>query len=306
MADPVVNPDDSVWIGQGRGWGFVMAGDDAVWAIFQDDESRHIVRIDPATNERAAVMDALPILPNPIAAVGANGYVWMASWDRSSVTQYDGVTGEQIAEHRVGSHPVEGIYADGNIWTTAIHGNQVTRIDTGTAEVRSLLMDPPGAPNSFAVIRDDLAVVGNARSQPYLIDPQQMEIVGQFDIGTSCRWAAIGGAMWLDFCDERGLLITDVDNGETLGEVEAPVTADPPFYVDDVMWLPKTLNNPFGHGNGRTFVGIDRETHELLAEYEAPTTFTDGYYAIGFDSIWMWGPEGILRIPADTLRDALT
>jgi outer membrane protein assembly factor BamB len=304
-----MNPDGSVWISQGAG-GFVMTGDDAIWAIFDNGSTRDIVRIDPATNEMETAL-SVPRLPNPITAVGVGDFVWVASWDRGSVTQYDEQTGEEIAEHPVGTHPVEPIYAYGDIWTTAIHSNQVARIDAETADVELLEMDPSGEPIGMTMVRDDRALIGNAGKSPYVINPQTMAVLGVFDphVASGCwpRIAAIEGQLWMDNCTlDDPLVIVDLDTGEELGEVDSPVTADAPLFVDDLMWMPREINNELGHRDGQNWVGIDHVTHELVAEYAAASRFTEDGYAVGFDSLWMFGHEGILRIPADTLRDART
>jgi hypothetical protein len=300
-----VNPDGSVWIRTEAVFSFAQPGDGAIWGILQYGRvSREIVRMDVETYEIEAVVTGLPILPNPVAPVVVSGSIWLVSWDKSSVTQYDAETGEMIREIKVGEHPIEPVAAYGDVWTINHDGDSVTRIDSKTGEAHPSIDLPDSHPLSITVVADDLMLVNGPSPTTWVVDPGRMELIGTYEPSqcvTDRRGMVVSGHQWLKACERDEILIVDPRTGEALESFASPVIPYPPLYVNGNMWLPTAADN-----GPDTFAlaGLDPNSYKVLAEYAQPAAIHEGSTFAAFDSWWRWGDEGLLRIPADTLREA--
>lgn len=305
---PIVNADGSVWIPAPAPWGFTQPGDDAVWGVLQDDR-RHIIRIDPETYEITTLVPDLPILPNPVSLVAASGSIWLSSYDKNSVTQYDAETGEMIREIDVGLRPIEPVVAYGDVWTINHNGDSVTRIDDETGEAYPPIDLPGSDPLTITVVADDLMLVNGPEGNPttWMVDPIRMELIGTYR-ATECFQAfgylgvAIDGLLWRKRCGVDEVTIADPRTGEILESFEAPIAPYPPLYVDDTLWFPLAEDiAPRRVG----FAAVDPDTHDVVGTYEQSADTQGGWWFAEFDSWWRWGDGGLLRVPADTLRQAL-
>jgi len=300
-----VNADGSVWIRPPTLFDFAQPGDDgAVWGLLQyADVGREIVRLDLETYEFETVVRGLPILPNPVSPVAHNGSIWLVSWDKSSVTQYDAESGELIREIKVGKNPIEPVVAYGDVWTIDHNGDSVTRIDSVTGAAYPPIDLPGSHPLQITVVDDDLMLVYGPGPTTFVVDPARMELLGTYE-PADCfadRHGVIEGLLWLKQCDMEEIAIVDPRTGEVLDSFESPVIPYPPLIVDGNVWLPSAAHNGPG-----TFglVGLDPETHEGVGAWEQPAAIHEGSSFAAFDSWWRWGWEGLIRVPADTLREA--
>jgi len=300
-----VNADGSVRITPPTLFDFAQPGDDgAVWGILQyAGVGREIVRLDPESYEFRTVVDGLPILPNPVAPVALNGSIWLVSWDKSSVTQYDAGSGELIREIKVGTNPIEPVVAYGDVWTINHNSDSVTRIDSETGEVFPPIDLPDSHPLSITVVTDDLMLVNGPGPTTFVVDPLQMTTIGTYE-SAECfeRSAAIDGRLWSKRCGKDEIAILDPRTGRVLDAFDSPAVPHYPYLplvVDGVMWLPAAADTGrFG------VVGLRPDTHEAVGAYEVPAEIREGWAFAAFDSWWRWGWEGLLRVPADTLRDS--
>jgi len=307
---PIVNADGSVWIRPPAFFDFAQPGDGAVWGILQESGvGREIVRIDPATNEIEVVVSGLPILPNPVSPVAANGFIWLGSWDKNSVTQYDAETGEMIREIDVGLRPIEPVVAYGDVWAINHNGDSLTRINVQTGEPYPPLDLPDSLPLWITPVSDDLMLAGGPGPTVYLVDPQRMKVTGSyeatehFEQRANVRGAVIDGLQWLKRSNLDEIAIVDPRTGEVLDSFESEAIPYPPLIVDGNIWLPSVGDN--SNVGKFQLVGLDPETHEVVGQYEQPSDINEGSVFADFDSWWRWGDGGLLRVPSDTLREAL-
>jgi hypothetical protein len=305
------NPDGSVLVGLPAAFGFAQPGDSGIWGILQyPGVGRDVVRIDPETYAFEAVVKGLPILPDPVAPVVVNGSIWLVDDVAGSVTQYDAEAGARIREIEVGRFPIEPVAAYGDVWTINHHGDSITRIDSETGEPYPAIELPGSRPLTITVVADDLMLVNGPDGSPttWMVDPQRMELIGTFE-STGClkhygyMGVAIGGVVWRQNCDATAVTIIDPRTGEQLGSFPSPVAPYPPLYVGADMWLPVVA------GGSPGTVGlalVHPATHDVVRTYEqtAPFHEDEGWWFAAFDSWWRWGDEGLLRVPADTLREA--
>ena len=303
------NPDGSVLIGLPAVFGFAQPGDGGIFGILEySGVGRDVVRIDPATYAVEAVVEGLPIGADPIAPVVVNGSIWLVDDIAGSVTQYDADTGARIRAIEVGAFPIEPVAAYGDVWTINHGGDSITRIDSETGEPYPAIELPGSVPLTITVVADDLMLVNGPDGSPttWMVDPQQMELIGTYE-STGCLkhygyiGASIDGLVWRQNCDATAVTIIDPRTGERLETFPSPVAPYPPLYVDGDMWLPLIA------GTSPGTVGlalVNPDTHDVVRTFEQSAQLHDGWWFAAFDSWWRWGDEGLLRIPADTLREA--
>ena len=307
------NADGSVWVGVPASLGFVQPGEDGIWGILERaGVGRDIVRIDPQTYEVETIVRGLPIRPDPVAPISLNGSIWLVSDVAGRVTQYDDATGERIREIEVGKVPIEPVAAYGDVWTINHHGESITRIDSATGEAYPPIKLPGSLPLTITVVADDLMLVNGPDGSPttWMVDPKRMKLIGTYATTECLReygfiGVAIDGLVWRQHCPpDLTITITDPRTGKALESFASPVAPYPPLRVDGTPWLPLVD----GVEEGRVgLAALDPDTHEVVGTYEqaADIPKDDGWWIAAFESWWRWGSKGLLRIPADTLRDAL-
>jgi hypothetical protein len=303
------NPDGSVLIGLPAVFGFAQPGEGAIWGILQyPGVGRDVIRIDPDTHEFETIVHGLPILPEPVAPVVVNGSIWLVDDVAGSVTQYAADTGTRIREIAVGPFPIEPVAAYGDVWTINHGGDSITRIDSETGVAYPPIELPGSLPLTITVVADDLMLVNGPDGRPttWMVDPERMEVIGTFESKGCLKHygyigAAIDGLVWRQNCDTTAVTIIDPRTGEQVESFPSPVGPYPPLSVDGDVWLPLVAGVP----SGRVGLAlVDLDTHDVVRTYEQSAELTDGWWFAAFDSWWRWGDEGVLRIPADTLRKA--
>ena len=278
----------------------------AIWGIFQHDGVRDLVRLDPQTLEFETVVGGLPILVHPVAPVAANGFIWLASDPGGTVQQYDAATGELVREITTGPIGVEPVVAYGDVWTLNHRGDSVTRIDVDTGDTRSVQL--PGArPLLLTPVDDELLLVSDPGPTTWVVDPERMELIGTYE-AAACYdepgWlgSAFDGVLWRKRCNEDVVDVLDPRTGKVLDTFESPVHANlDPLPVDGILWFTTEADNTRGYLG---LAGLDPRTREIVATYQATERITEGWAFAAFDAWWRWGDEGVLRVPADTLRAA--
>jgi outer membrane protein assembly factor BamB len=280
-------------------FGAVIAGDDALWAVVQHADSREIVRIDPATNASGTVVEGLPILPNPIHGMAVNGSLWITSWDRGSVFQYDPATGEEVAELEVGLHPIEPVLAFGDVWSLNHDGGSVSRIDTEEGTIAATIDLGVGAEPLSAHDGGGLLWVVGVTSEVWGIDPQTNTVARSIetDLDRLCGVAHIAERLWLTECNGGAPLLVDPENGESLGTSAEPVRPVPPLEVAGLLWLPKASGGDYVD----TLVALDAGSLEVVEEFALGERFSEGSFIAAFESAWISGREGMVRVPASAL-----
>jgi hypothetical protein len=278
---------------------FVLAGDDALWGIAQQDGARSIVRLDPVSNSVETVVEGLPVLPNPIHGMAANGSLWISSWDKSVVTEYDAESGAEIAEHPVGLHPIEPVYAFGDIWTLNHDGGSVSRIDTAAKEVAATLELGLGEEPIWAHAGGGLLWVVGVTSTVYGINPETNTVsrTVETDLEDLVGVAHIANRLWLRSFGDDTTKLFDPDSGESLGPLDQPVRGAQPLELNGRLWLPRVSGGDYVDA----LVAIDPQSLEIVDEFELGERFSEGEYTVAFDSIWVSGREGIMRVPAEAL-----
>lgn len=298
--DPIVNDDGSVWIARPSSLVAPLAGDDAMWTILhQRPGGTSIVRVDPQTNKLTTVVQGLLRLPNPIHGMAVNGSIWITSWDKGNVEQFDAETGESIQELPLGNHVIEPVYAFGDIWTLNHHANSVSRVDVETGEVAATIpLDPPGRP-LWMTATDDMVWVVGVTSSLYGISPETNELSLVYDTGLEClvHVTTVGERMLLRSC-ESGAQFWDPRTGE-LAEVADPrICCGPGLEVDGKLWLVRGAEGDWVDG----LVAVDPETGEVVDEFDLPERFPETGIEAAFDSIWVGSTNGLLRVPVETLN----
>ena len=303
------NPDGSVLVGLPAAFGFAQPGDRGIWGILQyEGVGRDVVRVDPDTYELETIVHGLPIRRDPVAPVVVNGSIWLVDDPAGSVTQYDAKTGAVIREIEVGPLPIEPVAAYGDVWTINHNGDSITRIDTETGKPQPAIELPGSVPLTITVVADDLMLVDGPDGSPttWMIDPQKMDVIGTYESSRCLKHygyigAAIDGLVWRQNCDQTEVTIIDPRTGKRLESFASPVGPYPPLYVDGEMWLPLAT----GASPGKVGLAlVDPDTHQVVRTYEQSAQFHEGWWFAAFDSWWRWGDEGLLRIPAQTLREA--
>ena len=303
------NPDGSVEVRLPAAFGFAQPGDGGIWGILERrGVGRDVIRIDPGTYRVETLVHDLPIKPDPIAPVVLNGSIWLVD-GIAHVTQYDAATGEVIREIGVGG--VEPVVAYGSVWTIDHSYDAVTRIDPETGEASSIEL-PGSRPLTITVVSDDLMLVDGPEGNPtttWLVDPTQMKLLGTHE-ATGCFkqygqiGTAIDGQVWRRYCGTYEVTIADPRTGEILDSFHSPACPYPPLYVDGNMWLPSGPEPCSDMTRG--LVALDPETHDVVGAYELPADVrVGGWWFAAFDSWWYSHREGLVRVPADTLRNAL-
>jgi hypothetical protein len=302
------NADGSTFVGTPTLLNLAQPGDGAIWGSLRDPGvGTDVVRIDPDTLEFEVFLQGLPILPNPVGGVAANGSFWLGSYDRSSFTQYDIETGKVVREIKVGRNPVEPVVAYGDLWTPNHNGDSVTRIDVETGDARSISL--PGArPLQITAVADDLMLVNGPSPTTFVVDPQRMKLVGTYE-PSGCYEApgwtasAFQGQLWRKRCGVDEVAILDPRTGKVLESFDAPIHASlAPLVVDGIWWFPTAADNVAGNF---ALAGLDPGTREIVGSWKYPASISEGWAFAAFDSWWRWGDEGILRVPADTLRASM-
>jgi hypothetical protein len=302
------NPDGSVLVRLPGKFGFAQPGDDGIWGIVENPGvGRDVVRIDPETYRVEAIVEGLPIKPDPIAPVVLNGSIWLVD-GIAHVTQYDAATGEFIREIGVGG--VEPVVAYGSVWTIDHYDDSVARIDPETGEASSIEL-PGSRPLTITVVSDDLMLVNGPQGSPtttWLVDPTQMKLVGTHK-ATGCfkQYGQIGtaieGQVWRRYCGTDEVTIGDPRTGEILESFHSPACPYPPLYVDGSMWLPSGPEPCSDTTRG--LVALNPETRDVVGTYELPAEVrVGGWWFAAYDSWWYADADGLVRVPSDTLRDA--
>lgn len=303
------NPDGTILVTVPAKLGFVQPGEDAIWGILEyPGVGREVVRIDPDSYQVEAVVRGLPILPDPVAPVEVGGSIWLVDDVAGSVTQYDAETGARIRQIEVGRFPIEPFMAFGDVWTINHGDDSITRIDVETGEPSPEIELPGSLPLTITAVADDLMLVNGPDGSPttWMVDPRRLEQIGTYE-STGCLkqyghvGVAINGLVWRQNCSQTAVTIIDPRSGEAVETFPSPLGPYPPLYVDGGMWLPLVADVPAGQ------VGlalVDPGTHDVVRAYHHSAQFTEGWWFAAFDSWWRWGDEGMLRVPADTLRKA--
>lgn len=302
VPSPSATPDEgSIPIGEpGQVLAHLLVGDDALWGVSEKGNSRTILKVDPETNTVEAVVEGLPRLPNPIHGMAVNGSLWITSWDRGVVTEYDAATGEELSEHPVGLHPIEPVYAFGDLWTLNHNGGSVSRIDTQAKEVVATIQLGDGTSQPlWATAGGDLLWVVAVTETIYGIDPQSNEVAREIQTGIP-RLTGVGyfaDRLLASSSGVPGVTQFDPLTGENLGPFELPVSGSP-LEVDDRLWFAA----PSGGDYVERLVALDAESLEVVDQFVLPGRFSAGTLAVAFNSFWVSGREGTVRVPAEALR----
>jgi hypothetical protein len=297
--EPVATPDVGFIAigepGQVRG---LLAGDDALWGVSESGDSRSIFKVDPQSNEVETVVEGLPRLPNPIHGMAVNGSLWMTSWDESAIIEYDPTTGEELAEYPVGLHPIEPVYAFDDVWSLDHHGGTVSHMDTRAREVVTIEVGDRAPTPRGATAGGDLLWVVGLTEVIYGIDPQTNAVAQEIDTDIPCLMGVgyFADRLIVSSCEVPGMAQFDPVTGESLGPLELPGV--PQLEVDGRLWLVAPSSGDYVE----RLLALDAQTLEEVDEFVLPGRFTAGTVAVAFDSFWVSGREGTVRIPADALR----
>ena len=166
----------------------VDADSEAVWIAAGP---HHVVRIDPATNEAAAIIDVGHV---PVGVAFGEDALWVATIAERAL-RVEPHTNSATAEVPIG-HPVALTAGEKAVWVSDSRG-QVWRINSETAAVTQTI---PVGRGLIGLCATDAAVWAaiNADGTVARIDPENGEVVGRVAVGHSpTDVAPWEGAVWV-------------------------------------------------------------------------------------------------------------
>jgi streptogramin lyase len=295
-----LNPDGTVWVLHEPTAAWVIPGDDAVWiSQHREDNGWDIERFLPESNR----LDHVANVPSPqdnlfVFGMGVNGSLWLVGPHADAVTRYD-LTGAELDVLPVGEGPIEPVLAFGDLWILNHEGNSVSRVDTATATVEATMeLDPPGKPLWMTEGDGRLWFIA-ANSSIYEIDPDANEIVRVIDTGYDRLHSVtyFGGKLWARSADTSDTVAVDPATEEVSTAPQPFRTLTPLVAQNGWIWLPGASDGDYiDH-----LVAIDPDSLEQVGSFDLVEAMVGGSYGIGFDSIWISGDSGTLRIPEDAL-----
>lgn len=219
--DIKLGPDGTVWL---------PASDTFQGPSRSPDEPRHaIVRIDPDTNEVAAVIE----VPHPMSAVAVtDDAVWVTGTDfgpdaerpRGSLVRIDPVSNTVVAtvELGEGASPTDVAVGFGSAWVTDSSQDRVVRVDTGTDEiVAEIAVD--GGPASLTVAADRVWVTKPGAGQLRPLDPAANQPLEALSTGPHPEIVEAGGSgLWVADYLEAVLSRVDIEGRAVDESVEFP------------------------------------------------------------------------------------
>ncbi len=236
-------------------------GDDAAPAVVPNS----LVKIDPKTGEIVDVyrVGGLPFKP---AIVG--DYVFVSSQEDETLSRIDVRSGELDTYGGLTSPAGVAAGADGTLWVGSFEGNQVSQIDAGTYQLKQLAEVPENtSPRHVAVGGGAVWVSRDFPAAVSRFDAQNGQLQRQFlhaPLFLHSSQLAFGeGAAWSVANSERKpgeLLRIDALGGgsEAIGSIESPCAITVAF---GAVWLTQAL------GDGQVF-RVDPATGAVREEIE--------------------------------------
>jgi YVTN family beta-propeller protein len=183
----------------------------------------HNVQLAPSAN--APTMSSDMLLE---ARVGANARLWVVNPDNDSVTAFDSVTRDKLAEVAVGAAPrTLALAADGSIWVVNKRSASISVIDPGPMSVvRTVALPRASQPYGIAMARaSGSALVALEASGTLLkIDTANFAVTHSLTVGPNPRHVAVaadGATAWVS------RFVTPPLPGEATGTVLTQVNGKP-------------------------------------------------------------------------------
>lgn len=295
-----VNPDGTVWVVHEPNVGFFMPGDDAVWISWHREENDwDMYRLLPEVNGLDHVANIRSTQDNAVVSgMGVNGSLWVLGSHPDVVTRYN-LSGVELDDLPVGEYPLEPVLAFGDLWILNHEGSSVSRVDTATATVEATMeLDPPGKPLWMAEGDGSLWFVA-VNSSIYEIDPDVNEIVRVIDTGYDRLHSLtyFGGKLWARSADTSDTVAVDPETEEVSTAPQPFRTLTPLVAQNGWIWLPGASDGDYiDH-----LVAIHPDSLEQVGSFDLVEAMPGGSYGVGFDSIWIGGSNGALRVPGEAL-----
>ena len=159
----------------------------------------HNVQLAPSAN--APTMSSDMLLE---ARVGANARLWVVNPDNDSVTAFDSVTRDKLAEVAVGAAPrTLALAADGSIWVVNKRSASISVIDPGPMSVvRTVALPRASQPYGIAIARasGSALVALEATGTLLKIDTANFAVTHSLTVGPNPRHVAVaadGATAWV-------------------------------------------------------------------------------------------------------------
>jgi molecular chaperone DnaK len=165
--------------------------------------------------ETRAVDLSLPFEGDPLAALEAEGSIWVTRRAIDVVTRIDPVDGTELATVEARGKPIDLASGAGSIWVVGSEGD-VTRIDPSDNSSETVLSDIPAL--TAVVATDDRVWVSYGQNQVGLIDPETNEFTPDWAIvGSDPDEMALGEeALWVANRGEGTVSKLDPETGVEL------------------------------------------------------------------------------------------
>jgi YVTN family beta-propeller protein len=168
----------------------IAFGDGGVWCT-----SSSLLRIDPASNQVVATIDAGPSIDS---VADGEGGVWVANRQASgTVTRVDPATNKVMATIPVGANPDQVAAGMGAVWTANSQSGDVSRINPATNQVVATI-PIGGKPLWVTVGLGAVWVTDSTGNRVLRIDPATNTVTGTVTVGGNPEASAIaGGSVWV-------------------------------------------------------------------------------------------------------------
>lgn len=185
----------------------------------------------------------IPISPGTLTGVVASGSdVWLANWDRGTVTAYDRQTGRTRFRLRVGrpqSGPASIAAGRGAVWVLDVADSQVLRIDVTSGRVtRRGSLAGLGEPlhltyaaGAIWVTTDGARFNGDSREHVFKLDSRTLNVVAHKGLPGEGPGATVipdRRGVWVTCAGEPQLALLDPSTLDTIVKTNIPAGQDGP------------------------------------------------------------------------------
>ncbi len=247
----------------------------------------------------------------PFVAYGMaadNSVVWIHNGDTGTLVRIDPQTNTVVATISIASGPGEVAIAQGAVWVANATAGTLSRIDSQTNRVVATITLPAkNGRDGVAVAVSPGAVWVNDTVDDALIriDPQTNRVVATIPNQFGPSDISFGaGATWVStFTDPtHGLTRIDPQTNQVQARLDVGSTAG--LQCTAVVALAQTVwAVALIPGNGPSVVlkRIDPDTNTVRATISVPGV-VPFHFAADERGVWVWAPEGLLRIDPQTNR----
>jgi streptogramin lyase len=239
----------------------IAADDSAVWVHNGDNGA--ILRIDPQSN---AVVASLTIPAGPGGVAIGEGTVWVANATVGTLSRINPQTNAVVATVTLPSQNKHDgavvAISPGAVWVNDTVNDKVVRVDPQTNRVVATIADQFGPTDiSYGAGQTWVSTFTDSSHGLTRIDPATNQVMARIDVGSSAS-----------------LQCTSV------------------VALPQAVWA--VALQP-GNGSSAVLNRIDPATNQVVATIPTPD-IVPFHFAADDHAVWIWGPDGLYRVDAQT------